>query len=255
MTSNSENQSQNSNLSRRTRSQRRRFRNVAQRIVDERRSIRQSLISNREQPSVSMSQAHKESPIKQHDGGVQPQFTLTGDAIAQLAAAVENVVRTERTRDANPNQTEQISNERYHEEEDESYIPPHIQGESGQPGSDRNKNIHREDEDESMPGRRYAWYRTPSNPGASSQLGTHIKKGWTETVYRQTDSQPVTRESAMMKRVSAMSRLRKTPSLSSLKIREGERESLQVVESTQPNIHSLKGKSSYLGLPPKIPEN
>ena len=103
-----------------------------------------------------------------------------------------------------------------------------------------------------MPGRRYTWYKTPSNPGASSQLGTHIKKGWTETVYRQTDSQPVTRESMTTKRLSAMSRLGKAPSLSPLKICEGEEESLHVVESIQPNIYSLNGKSSYLGLPPKI---
>ena len=57
------------------------------------------------------------------------------------------------------------------------------------------------------------------------------------------------------KRLSAMSRLGKAPSLSPLKIRESEGESLQIVESIQPNIHSLKGKSSYLGLRLKIPEN
>ncbi|XP_057545951.1 uncharacterized protein LOC130824945 [Amaranthus tricolor] len=52
-----------------------------------------------------------------------------------------------------------------------------------------------------------------------------------------------------------MSRLGKAHLPSPLKICEGEGESLQVVESIQPNIHSLKGKSSYLGLPLKIPEN
>ena len=67
--------------------------NVAQRIVDEKRSMRRSLSSNREQPSVSMSQAQKDSPIKQQGGDFQPQFTLTGDAVAQLAAAVANAVR------------------------------------------------------------------------------------------------------------------------------------------------------------------
>ena len=41
-----------------------------------------------------------------------------------------------------------------------------------------------------------------------------------------------------------------------LKIQEGEGESVQVVENMQPEIHSLKWKSPYVpGLPPKTPEN
>lgn len=93
MTSNSQNQNKNSNQSRRPRSQRRRFRNATQRIIDERRSMRQSLSSEREQPSVSISQTHEESSVTPQVGDVQPQFTLTRDAIVQLAATFANADR------------------------------------------------------------------------------------------------------------------------------------------------------------------
>ena len=134
----------------------------------------------------------------------------------------------------------------------------------------KNKSVRAKDDIKSNLGKKYAWYRTPSNPRTSSQQGTHIQKGWTETVYPHTNSQATTRESRKeekSKRISAMSRLGKSPSRSeiwkrigasqpSLKIQEGERESVQVAESMQPEVHSLKGKSPYVsGLPPKVPEN
>ena len=64
-----------------------------------------------------------------------------------------------------------------------------------------------------------------------------------------------------------MSRLGKNPSRSgiwkrigaaqpSLKIQEAEGESVQVAESMQPEVHSLKDKSTFVpSLPPKVPEN
>lgn len=125
--------------------------------------MRQSLGSQGGQSSASMSQAHEEIPVIQPVVEVEPQFTLTGDVITQLAAAVANAVRNE-TGDAGHNQRQQIPNETYNEEEDETYIPSPNHEELGQQGSGRNKNRHKEDEGESMLDTRYAWYRTPLEP-------------------------------------------------------------------------------------------
>ena len=237
--------SKSSHQSKRTRSERKRFKNAAQRIVDARRSQRQSLSPQGEQLSV---------PVVPSVVEVQPQLTLTGDVISRLAAAVADAVRYE-IGDADRSQRQQVSNNRFQEKEDESYIPPHHYRTSGQLGSDKNENKSREDKGESILGRKYAWYRTPSNPEASFQQGTHIGKGWTETVYHQTDCQPASRESVAVKRIFAKSRLGKTPSLSSLKIQEGEGESIQAADRAKPDVYSLKGKSPHSSLPPKVPEN
>lgn len=98
-----------------------------------------------------------------------------------------------------------------------------------------------------MPGERYAW--------VSSQHGTHIRRGWTETVYYQTNSHPATKELVITKQISAKSRLGKVPSSSTLKIHEGEGESFCMGESMQPEVHFLKGKSPLLNLPPNILES
>ena len=133
----------------------------------------------------------EETPITPHVGGIQPQFNLTGDALVQLATALANAIRSG-SKDATPSQGEQICSERRREEEDESYIPLSSQRqkirESVQLGSQTNKSVRVKEDVESKPGKKYALYRTPSNPGTSSQQGTHIQKGWTETVYPQTDS-------------------------------------------------------------------
>ena len=60
--------------------------------------------------------------MTQQVGAVQPQFTLTGDALVQLATAQASAIKTRR-KDATPSQGEQISIEKRQEEEDESYIP------------------------------------------------------------------------------------------------------------------------------------
>lgn len=174
MESHSENQSPNQ--SRRTRPQRRRFRNVAQRIVDIRRSMRQFISSQGKQSSASMCQEHEQISVIQPVVEVQPQFSLTKDVITQLATVVANAVRN-KIGDAGHNQRHQISNETYHEEEDQTYIPSHNHTELSQQGSDKNRNWHTEDQGESTPGTRYAWYRILSNPYVSSQQGTHTRNG------------------------------------------------------------------------------
>lgn len=191
MTSNSQNQI--SNQSRRTRSQRRRFRNTAQRIIDERRSLRQSLSSQKEQANASISQTHEELPVIQPVGKVQPQFTLTGDVIIQLTTAIANAVRNGMG-DANPNQREQISNETYQEKEDESYVPLHDQKqatrESGQRGSDRNRGFTREDDGDSMQGRRYAWYGPHRTLKHRSERGHILEEdGLKQSIARLTPNQ------------------------------------------------------------------
>ena len=139
-----------------------------------------------------------ETPVTNQVGAVQPQFTLIGGALVQLATTLANAIKTRR-QDATPSQGEKISSGKIQEEEDESYIPNSSQRqktrESVQLGSPKNKSIPAEDDGESRQGKKYALYRTPSNPRTSSQQGTHIQKGCTETVYPQTDSQATARES------------------------------------------------------------
>ena len=96
-----------------------------------------------------------------------------------------NAIKTRRE-EVTPLLGEQISSSKKQEDGDESYIPLHSQKEivkeSTQQGSHKYKSIHMEDGGESMPGKKYAWYRTPPNLGTSIPQGTHIQKGWTETV-------------------------------------------------------------------------
>ena len=131
-----------------------------------------------------------------------------------------NTIKTGRE-DATPSQREQISSEKRQEEEDESCIPlsnqRQVARESNQLGSRKNKSVRVEDDGESHPGKKYAWYMTLSIPGTTSQQGTHIQKGWTKTIYPKTDSQAIARESGKAEkteRISAMSRLGKSPSQS-----------------------------------------
>ena len=61
---------------------------------------------------MSTSETQEVTPeIEQGTGAIQPQFTLTGDALVQMAIALANAIKTRRE-DATPSRGEQISLEK-----------------------------------------------------------------------------------------------------------------------------------------------
>ena len=97
---------------------------MVKRIIDERRFERKSQSFQRDQRNSSLSKV-RESTLDQQQEMITtnpPRFTLTTNALVQLATALENAIKYGRE-NVTPSQGKHASSQKEQVQEDETYIP------------------------------------------------------------------------------------------------------------------------------------